>query len=537
MFNKIGRSMLMIGLVLVVGAGMAYSADFLSLEMRFGGKGDPSYGGDHLIDDVYFDGKGNLYFVDKNNYKILKYNAEGEQLMSFGKFGAANGTLNSPREVAVDSKGNIFVLDFHDHDYVTSRSGINKDFYRVQKFNSSGKFLWSVGKPGRGKGGFYGTPSDIDVDKEGNLYVLDEGNFRVQKFNRNGKFVLAFGRYGKGEGEFDNPERIVVDQAGDIYVADTYNHRIQKFDKNGKFILAFGKEGSNDGEFKNPTRMYIDAENNLGVVTSYSSYTSGKRRFVKCLIHKFDGNGKFIGKKYAIERYYDDYDTYSLNFLNLDPNDNLYLFHTRDKTVNKYKFSSTFINWGSMTKNYTFELRKPTDKDTYHYESTTSTTDNLKNLAGWRPWQRIIFDYDIDDRTGIRLQNDLTYSILTGPRQDQTGTTISSWEGTKSSLNNTSSIRWDYRFDKTKDKYIEYEIGYTARADKDTWLDSTTEDRKYNYDRIYSNVNVDVGDFSDVEFGYYKTISKSGNEVLPLGYINSYDYLDDYMYIKYHTDF
>lgn len=529
--------MLVICLILVVGAGMAHSADFLSQVMKFGAKGDPSSGGDNLIEDVYFDGRGNVYFADRNNYKILKYNAKGERLMSFGKFGAANGRLNSPREVAVDPKGNIFVLDFHDHDFVTSRRGINKDFYRVQKFNSSGKFLWSVGRPGRGKGEFYGTPSDIEVDGQGNLYVLDKGNFRVQKFNKNGKFVRAFGRYGKGEGEFDNPEKIVADKEGNLFVADTYNHRIQKFDKNGKFILAFGKEGYNDGEFKHPTKMYIDAENNLGVVTSYSSYTSGKRRFVKCLIHKFDGNGSFIGKKYAVQRYYDDDDTYYLNFLDLDPYDNLYLSHTRDKTVNKYRFSSTFVNWGSMTKNYTLELRRPTDKDVYHYENTTNVTDNVKDLAGWYPQQILSLNYDFDDRTRISLQNNLNYYIFTGPRQDQTSTTISSWEGTKTRLYNSSSIRLDYEFDKTKNKYVEYELGYTSRADKDTWADSTTEERKYNYDQFYSNVNIDVGDFSDVEFGYYKTISKSGSETMPLGYLNSYDYLDDYMYIKYHTNF
>lgn len=83
--------MLVICLILVVGAGMAHSADFLSQVMKFGAKGDPSSGGDNLIEDVYFDGRGNVYFADRNNYKILKYNAKGERLMSFGKFGAANG--------------------------------------------------------------------------------------------------------------------------------------------------------------------------------------------------------------------------------------------------------------------------------------------------------------------------------------------------------------------------------------------------------------------------------------------------------------
>ena len=40
-------------------------------------------------------------------------------------------------------------------------------------------------------------PSALEKDDEGNIYVLDAGNFRVQKYDSNGKYLLTFGREGR----------------------------------------------------------------------------------------------------------------------------------------------------------------------------------------------------------------------------------------------------------------------------------------------------------------------------------------------------
>lgn len=43
---------------------------------------------------------------------------------------------------------------------------------------------------------------DINVDNRGNIYVVDMSNYRVQKFDRNGNYLQTIGRYGQGPGEF-----------------------------------------------------------------------------------------------------------------------------------------------------------------------------------------------------------------------------------------------------------------------------------------------------------------------------------------------
>lgn len=68
---------------------------------------------------------------------------------------------------------------------------------------------------------FFYVVRDIAVDSEGNIYVLDARNYRIQKFNSNGKYLQTIGRQGQGPGEFQRPIQIRLDElTGNIYVRD-----------------------------------------------------------------------------------------------------------------------------------------------------------------------------------------------------------------------------------------------------------------------------------------------------------------------------
>ena len=138
---------------------------------------------------------------------------------------------------------------------------------QIQAFDKSGTFLFAWGKLGSGDGQFH-VPYGIDVDIDGNVWVVDRANDRVQKFDSNGNFILKFGNEDAEPsdelGKFDNPRHVAVDKNLEyVYVVDSKNNRIQKFDINGTFVESIGKLGNKIGEFDLPTTIEIDSKGNF----------------------------------------------------------------------------------------------------------------------------------------------------------------------------------------------------------------------------------------------------------------------------------
>ena len=79
---------------------------------------------------------------------------------------------------------------------------------------------------------------DVAVDSEGNIYILDIGNQRVIKFNENGEFIWETGRSGQGPGEFQSRPyqsnySVHLTPSEDIAVMD--ERRVHFFDKNSDY--------------------------------------------------------------------------------------------------------------------------------------------------------------------------------------------------------------------------------------------------------------------------------------------------------------
>jgi len=106
-----------------------------------------------------------IYVSDPGNYKIEKYSSDGIVLESFDyRFG---GFPVRPGGLTVDPNGDIYFVD--------------ASKYRVIKINSDGRTLASWGGVGQGDGKFI-EPKDIVLDNRGYLFVLDSSNGLVQKF-------------------------------------------------------------------------------------------------------------------------------------------------------------------------------------------------------------------------------------------------------------------------------------------------------------------------------------------------------------------
>jgi len=73
----------------------------------------------------------------------------------------------------------------------------------------------------------------LDIDEEGNIYVLESRNRRVQIFDKNGTYLRTIGRKGQGPGEFEAAVRLFLSPAG---LSVFGRGRISRFDREGRFL-------------------------------------------------------------------------------------------------------------------------------------------------------------------------------------------------------------------------------------------------------------------------------------------------------------
>jgi len=78
---------------------------------------------------------------------------------------------------------------------------------------------------------------DVARDSDGNIYILDSGDYRIQRFDSKGNYLTTIGRKGEGPGEFRGPDNLNLDNDGQIYVAD--GRKFIVFIKTGKEIRRF----------------------------------------------------------------------------------------------------------------------------------------------------------------------------------------------------------------------------------------------------------------------------------------------------------
>lgn len=131
----------------------------------------------------------------------------------------SNHAFQSVYGVTTDSKGHIYVVD--------------AEGARIFKYGEDGTFLTSLGSRGVGPTQFM-TPTDIDVDKDDNLYVVDYKLNRVSKFTPQLEFADVF------ETRVIRPRRIRVDTDGNVLVfALTQHDLIYKFSPDGQILGSF----------------------------------------------------------------------------------------------------------------------------------------------------------------------------------------------------------------------------------------------------------------------------------------------------------
>lgn len=188
------------------------------------------------------DAAGNLYVADASAKVIMVYDRDGKFLRQL-----ASQKVGEPPpfsrlvSVAVDKKGEkIYAVDIGG-----SRSAI--ETHRIRVYDAhSGAHLFDIGKRGEGDGEF-NLLRDIAVGENGELYVVDGGNFRIQVLDAEGKFLRKFGKVGKQLGNFGRPKEIAVGPDGNLYIVDSMPGNFQIFNPQGELLMYIGGSSTLDG--------------------------------------------------------------------------------------------------------------------------------------------------------------------------------------------------------------------------------------------------------------------------------------------------
>jgi sugar lactone lactonase YvrE len=228
---------------------------------------------------VAVDSAGNIYVVDGDNSTIGKIAPSRVVSTLAGMAGTpgivdgtgSNARFSILRGAAVDSDGNVYVADS----------------YTIRKITTEGVVSTLAGKAGAsgiadalGSKARFSVPCGVAVDGAGNVYVADM--YTIRKITSAGMVSTLAGtprHAGSTDGVgarvrfSDQAKGVAVDNVGNVYVADTANDVIRKIAPEGTvstFAGMVGHTGSDNGpgsnaRFYRPQGITVDSAGNIYV--------------------------------------------------------------------------------------------------------------------------------------------------------------------------------------------------------------------------------------------------------------------------------
>jgi DNA-binding beta-propeller fold protein YncE len=202
---------------------------------------------------------GKVYVGDTVGRFVMMYDLNAGKFIRIGV--DEPGALRMPFGMEVDAQGNLFVVD-----------GGTK---RIQVYDPAGKHVRTLGADIK-----WSRPVGIAIDDaRKRIYVVDAGGVdspehKVRALDMvTGKQQFEIGQRGDGPGDFNLPRDATVSPDGKLYVVDGGNFRIQVFDPEGKYLRTFGGVGRQTGQFSRPKEIASDKDGNLYVVdTAFGNF-------------------------------------------------------------------------------------------------------------------------------------------------------------------------------------------------------------------------------------------------------------------------
>jgi streptogramin lyase len=140
---------------------------------------------------VAVDSSGNVFVADAGNDRIQKFKNDGGFIRKWGSYGTRDGQFRALSGVAVDSSGNVFVSDAG-NDRIQKFQIATPCPKGLTEITPGVCFVTKWGSTGTANGQFQ-SPRGIAVDSSGHVFVADAYNHRIQKFTNTGGFIKQWG--------------------------------------------------------------------------------------------------------------------------------------------------------------------------------------------------------------------------------------------------------------------------------------------------------------------------------------------------------
>lgn len=151
---------------------------------------------------------GSIYIADTENNRIRRISPDGiistvagtGQPAFLGDGGAAlQAALNQPAGLALAPKGGLYISDTGNN---RVRIVLNDGTIQTVAGEGHARF---AGDEGRATSASLNRPTELTVDTEGNLFILDSGNNRVRRVGTNGIMTTAAGSAGRDDYNANTP--------------------------------------------------------------------------------------------------------------------------------------------------------------------------------------------------------------------------------------------------------------------------------------------------------------------------------------------